>query len=92
MSKIKEVLYEEIDDSIYTKNDVANFYWYYNLMPIDTNLQFMEEHEKYRTHHINTRNKIISDNIEYNKTPVINSAVFGISVITDKPVLIVEVK
>ena len=30
MSKIKEVLYEEIDDSIYTKNDVANFYWYYN--------------------------------------------------------------
>lgn len=92
MSKIKEVLYEEINDSIYTKNDVANFYWYYNIMPLDTNLQFMEEHETYRTHHINTRNKIISDNIEYNKTPVINSAVFGISVITDKPVLIVEVK
>lgn len=89
MSNIKEVLYEEIDENIYSKDDIGDFYWYKNVMELHEN--FFKEYEEYQLHHINTRNKIISQ-IKGNETVLMNTSIFGISVINDKPILIVEVK
>lgn len=90
MSKITEVMYEKVNEDVYSKEDVGNFYWFHNIVSIDPNS--FESYENYKLKHLETRNKLIEDNIPYNKTPLLNTAFFAISTIDDQPIIVVDIQ
>lgn len=91
MGKISEVLYKTVEPDVCTIEKASEFYYHYNM--IDTNDSCRSEYEKYETDQINIKNKIIGDALrqgELPRYPDVNSIIFGISSILNKPVLIVE--
>jgi hypothetical protein len=88
MGKIKEVLYEEIDESIYSNKDASEFQFLYNMMDSG----YMNEYEEFEKRQLEVRNKILktlseaSGNISNSNSSVI----LGTSDYNKKVVLICD--
>ena len=89
MSKISKVFYSTIDEM--TSKEAAAFYYHYNLINISE--VFHDDYIKYEEKQFAIRNKMIGNAYKHNELPNhpnINSTIFGISSLKNKPVLIVE--
>lgn len=92
MSNIKEVLYEEIPENIYTKEQAGEFYFHINAVNIDK--LFHNGYEEYERENISVRNKVIKEALmreSIDTHPKLNTAIFGISAILNKPIIVVEI-
>lgn len=92
MSNIKEVLYEEIPENIYTKEQAGEFYFHINTVNIDK--MFCNGYEEYERENISVRNKVIKEALmreSIDAHPKLNTTIFGISAILNKPIIVVEI-
>ena len=89
MSKITEVFYLPIDEM--SSKEAAAFYYHYNL--INVSEVFHEDYMRYEEKQFAIRNKLLGNaykNNELPRHPIVNSTIFGISSLKNKPVLITE--
>ena len=90
MGKISEVVYEEINPEEYSKEDIGEYYYLFNMLDASSSIYY--EVEKYNSNKIELRNKIvknIKDKFNGNISP--RSSIFGFSSIKDKAIMIVNV-
>ncbi len=88
---ITEVLYKEIDPKVCDPIQVGEFYYYYNLLGMNNDIDHgYEDHERKQ---LNIRNSIIKEIIQNNETPshpIVNSTILGLSSLRDNAILVVE--
>lgn len=92
MSNISEVLYEEISEEYCINEKAGEFYFHLNTLKLHS--RFQEEYEKYEIEHISLRNRIIRGAInrgEIDNNPKMNTTIFGVSAINNRPILVVEI-
>lgn len=81
---IKEVIYKELDIPVSELND---FYFYNNISKVSNH--FLEEQEKFEIKQNEIKNKEIKKLFPDHRKIDLNSLIFGISSIKNKPVIII---
>lgn len=90
MGKIHGVIYRKIDPEVYSPEEASQYYFYINLLDVDS--RFNQEFEEYQLRQILVRNRIISEAVkEEEKVPILGSAIFGISSVNNRAIVIVDV-
>lgn len=92
MSNISEVLYTEISEDVYSTNKAGEYYFHFNMLGVDP--IFSESYMDYEQEHTRVRNKAIKDamkEIGEDLHPKMNTLIFGISAIKNKPIVVVEI-
>ena len=59
MGKISEVVYEEINPEEYSKEDIGEYYYLFNMLDSSSSIYY--EVEKYNSNKIELRNKIVKN-------------------------------
>lgn len=88
---IKNVYYEEIDPSVVTPDQAAEFYFHYNMIQLHPD--FIDDYESFETKQLEMKNKIISNAIDrgdLSKQIRVDHSMIAISPIKNKVVMIVK--
>lgn len=91
MAKICKVFYAEIDPKVCTMQEAGEYYYHFNLL--GSHEMFHESYEQHEKKQVDLRNSVISQamkNGELPSHPVMNSTIFGVSAMKQKPVLITK--
>lgn len=91
MSRISEILYEVIDPNICSIREAGEFYYHYNLMGLDDNLN--KDYERYELSQVKCRNTVIGNALKQGhcpRHPKTNTTIFGVSSLKNKAILLVE--
>jgi hypothetical protein len=86
MSNIKEILYKEIDPSIYSSEEASQFQFLYNMMDCG----YADEYEEFEKKQLEVRNHVLVDSLSEQPNPHLPSVVIGMSDITKNVILICE--
>ncbi|MCM1233503.1 MAG: hypothetical protein NC489_25590 [Ruminococcus flavefaciens] len=91
MAKISKVFYAEIAPEVCTMEQAGEYYFHFNLLQEDE--LFQKTYEDYELKQLELRNSVISQamkNGELPGHPIMSSAIFGVSTMKQKPVIITE--
>ena len=91
MGRISKVFYTEIDPNVCDTREAGEYYYHLNLL--HSHEMFQQSYEAYEAKQIALRNKVISQamkNGELPEHPIMNSTIFGVSSMKQKPVIITE--
>lgn len=91
MAKISRVFYAEIDPKVCTTTEAGEYYYHFNLL--GTHEMFQKSYEEHEKKQLELRNAVLSQamkNGELPSHPIMNSTIFGVSTMKQKPVLITE--
>lgn len=88
---ISEVVYKEIDPKLCNPIETGEFYYYYNLLGMNNDID--RGYEDYEKKQLNIRNSIIKEMIQNNEIPrhpKIDTTIIGLSSLRDNVIIIVE--
>lgn len=87
MGKISKVVYKEIDEKDYTKEDLGEYFYLYNVLKLDSS--FMYEAEEYDSKQYDIRNKYLAD-IKKDNDIIPRTSLLALSSIKNKPIILVD--
>lgn len=90
MGKISNVVYEVVNPAIYDTYEANKFYWYYNLLGLNDEID--NEYMKYQYQQINARNKVVKKIQDENSNIklILSNSIFGTSSRSKNVVMIAE--
>jgi hypothetical protein len=90
MGKISKVEYRELRDEEYTKEDMAEYFYLYNILGVDSSI--INEIENYNYKQFSMRDKVLRDIKSRNKDIIPKNYILALSSLKNKPVLLVNVR
>ena len=88
MGKISKVEYKEINEKDYTTEELAEYYYLFNVLNLDNS--FMYEAEEYDSKQYDIRNKYLKDLKDNGKDIISRTSIVALSSLKNKPVIVVN--